>query len=194
METRHRLTTGVAGSRRLLKREPTTEAAQFPNRMIGSWVSPACPPDIAQQFWDYVQAIEREHDTLPFDLLVASGVALPFPDDLDDARLTDKLWEVVVALSAVGVYLHSTDRLSDRDLYAYLYAYLWKEALRQPATIPPDNGTASWPWLRSQSATRMSTHMSTRIRTSAYAFSTRSWASHAAYSMACWMSSRSRSG
>ena len=139
METRHRLTTGVAGSRRLLKREPTTEAAQFPDRMIGSWVSPACPPDIAQQFWDYVQAIEREHDTLPFDLLVASGVALPFPDDLDNARLTDKLWEVVVALSAVGVYLHSTDRLSDRDLYAYLYAYLWKEALRQPATILPDN-------------------------------------------------------
>ena len=139
METRHRLTTDVAGCRRRLKRKPPTEAAQFPDHRIRSWVSPACPPDIAQQFWDYVEAIEREHDTRPFDLLVASGVALPFPDDLDDARLTDKLWTVVVALSAVGVYLHSTDRLSDRDLYAYL----WKEALRQPATILPDNGTSS---------------------------------------------------
>jgi hypothetical protein len=40
----------------------------------------------------------------------------------------------------------------------------------------------------------VSTLMSTRMRTSVYAFSTRSCANHAAYSMACWMSSRCRSG
>jgi hypothetical protein len=103
--------------------------------MIDSWVSPDCPPEVAEQFWRRVRAMEQDDDTVLFDRLDSSGIALPAPDDLDESRLTAKLWEIIGALAALGVYLHSTDHLSDRQLYSHL----WSIALRQPVTIVPDD-------------------------------------------------------
>ena len=72
--------------------------------------------------------MEQNGDTVLFDRLDASGVALRAPEDLDESQITAKLWEIIGALAALGVYLHSTDHLSDRQLYCYL----WGTALRDP--------------------------------------------------------------
>lgn len=108
--------------------------------VVAAWVSPDCPAQVAEQFWRQVQAFEQEGDTVLFERLEASGMTLPAADQLDDAQLGAKLWEVIGALATLGVYLHSTDHLSDRQLYAYL----WTDALRTPATILPDDFTFAY--------------------------------------------------
>ena len=44
------------------------------------------------------------------------GIALPAPEELTDAQLSAKLWEVIEALAFLGAYLEHTDHLSDREL------------------------------------------------------------------------------
>jgi hypothetical protein len=56
----------------------------------------------------------------PIDLLLAQGMTLPDDASLDDAALGAKLWEVVEGAASLGVYLDSTDHLSDRELYRWL--------------------------------------------------------------------------
>lgn len=77
---------------------------------------------------------EREPSSL-FDLLPQSGVSLPAPEDLSDEEIGRKLWEVLHGLSLCGVFLHNTDHLSDRELYIYL----WRDALREPTVLMPEN-------------------------------------------------------
>lgn len=98
--------------------------------------SPDCPRELQEQFWKRVIAFEEgtEVEVVPFDLLVESGFTLPAPDELDDTRLTAKLWEVIEAMSALGLLLESTDHLSDRELYVRL----WTDVLREPTAVYPD--------------------------------------------------------
>ncbi len=56
----------------------------------------------------------------PLDLLAERGVVLPPAEELGDAALTEKLWEVIWALADLGGYLEFTDHLSDRELYTRL--------------------------------------------------------------------------
>jgi hypothetical protein len=101
-----------------------------------SFVSDDCPAEVEGQFWRQVLACEDAAAwPEPFQMLVASGVALPAPEELDDARLTDKLWEVINGLALLGAYLYHTDHLSDRELYARL----WHDVLRQPMMLLPDD-------------------------------------------------------
>lgn len=91
--------------------------------------------DVEDEFWDDVAAFEqREHKSL-FDVLTESGIFLPAPDELDDAQLTKKLWDVIHALAQVGTFLHSTNHLSDRQLYTEL----WSDVFHDPVVLIPDN-------------------------------------------------------
>jgi hypothetical protein len=101
------------------------------------WESPDCPPEIAEKFWSHVLAYESAEETCHFIQLEERGIALPAPEELDDAALTEKLWEVIHALAGMNVFLSQTDHWSDRELYEHL----WHETLREiTMDLPPDSG------------------------------------------------------
>jgi hypothetical protein len=91
--------------------------------------------DVEDEFWEHVEAFEREEPKVLSVVLPETGVALPPPDELDDSELSSKLWEVINMLSLLGTFLHNTNHLSDRELYAEL----WSEILREPMVLMPAN-------------------------------------------------------
>jgi hypothetical protein len=94
-----------------------------------------CPAEVKEQFWKYVVAFEQATWSQPFQVLIESGISLPSPDELEDSQLTAKLSELFNALALLRVYLHHTDHLSDRELYAQL----WNDSLREEMVLQPDN-------------------------------------------------------
>ncbi len=98
------------------------------------------PLEVQLQFWENVVAIEEAPEHRPFDILIESGLSLPPPDELDDAQLTAKLWELIGALDLMGVYLERTDHLSDRELYSHL----WNDSLREQFILLPNNPNSAW--------------------------------------------------
>jgi hypothetical protein len=54
---------------------------------------------------------------------------------MSESQLSAKLDELVRHMALLGIYLSSTDHLSDRELYRRL----WAELLREPATLMPHN-------------------------------------------------------
>src|SRR5262245_46182176 len=72
-----------------------------------------CPPDIEEAFLQNVLNFETTEEQSLFSALENAGIALPNPDDLDDAQTNVKLREVIHALANLGVYLQYTDHLSD---------------------------------------------------------------------------------
>jgi len=104
------------------------------------YVRPDAPPEIEEAFLRNIVAYESAPMTTHFARLEQAGVQLPSPDELDDAALTAKLWEVIHGLARIDAFLGSTDHLSDRDLYAHL----WHDSLRETEpTFPPGSG---WVW------------------------------------------------
>jgi hypothetical protein len=103
-----------------------------------SGASEDCPPDIEEQFLKNVLAYETAQYKPLFDTLVESGISLPRPDELDDAQLREKLWEIIRALELLRVYLDHTDHLTDRELYSDL----WMELLREPVAIFPGDAAS----------------------------------------------------
>ncbi len=99
--------------------------------MVG--ISPDCPPEVADKFLAHVMAYESAEEVRLFDVPRGGGLALPASDDLDGAAIPTHLAQVVEALALLNVYLHSTDHLSDRQLYEYL----WSTALREPTVLLP---------------------------------------------------------
>lgn len=99
-----------------------------------------CPLEIEEKFWEYVLAFEQGEQTPLFEILTDGGIALPAPDTLDDVEITKKLWEVINALSLLGVFLYSTDHLSDREFYENLY----NKSLQEEYFIQPTNKYSAW--------------------------------------------------
>jgi hypothetical protein len=100
-----------------------------------TFISPDCPDEIAEKFLQQVLAFEESEEKPLSDELMAKGIALPQPEELDDEQLRIKLWEVIHAMAHVGHYLHNTDHLSDRQLYERLI----RETLPVPTILKPEN-------------------------------------------------------
>jgi hypothetical protein len=96
--------------------------------------SAACPPEIEEKFLEQVLAFEEAATASLFDQLVQAGVTLPPPDELSDSGLTSKLWEAIRGLAELGTFLHSTNHMSDRELYTRL----WHDSLRVPEPVLPE--------------------------------------------------------
>jgi hypothetical protein len=94
-----------------------------------------CPDEVYEKFLENVLAFETAPQMTLFDALVKKGVQLPAPEQMDDPRLTATLWEVIRGMALFGAYLHSTDHLSDRELYHRL----WAEILHEPTVLMPEN-------------------------------------------------------
>ncbi len=91
------------------------------------------PDEPEDGYPDSLTAFDEAESKPLFDALIEAGVALPPPDELDDSQLTGKLWEVIHALAGLRTFLHSTNHLSDRELYAEL----WGDLLREDAVVLP---------------------------------------------------------
>jgi hypothetical protein len=114
-------------------------AAMSGGRMV-SGISLDLPPEIEEQFWKNVLAVENAPEAVPFDELLRRGMALPPPEELDDVALVAKLWDVIRGLEDLGVYLEFTNHLSDRQLYVSL----WSRILREPMAISPEDLDSAW--------------------------------------------------
>jgi len=93
------------------------------------------PKDLKEEFLDRMAEYESREPRPLLDALAESGVTLPAPEELDDAQIGAKLWELIHWLSLAGTFLHNTDHLSDRELYTEL----WREELREPAVLMPED-------------------------------------------------------
>ncbi len=97
--------------------------------------SKECPAALEEKFLESVLAFEEGEPSQLFETLVTGGMSLPAPNKLNDMQLTKKLWEIIQALSLLGVFLYHTDHLSDRELYEIL----WKDTLREEDFLEPTN-------------------------------------------------------
>jgi hypothetical protein len=93
--------------------------------------------DSAIETWRNLYVYDTAPDTSQHEILRAEGIDLPPADELDDAALTAKLWEVIHALAARQTFLHNTDHLSDRELYSYLLNECFHEITKD---IPAGTG------------------------------------------------------
>ena len=93
------------------------------------------PTEVEEKFLEHVLAWERASHVTYFDALEQAGKTFPPPEELDDAELTEQLWQLIHALALLRVYLHCTDHLNDRQLYEQL----WHDCLREETVLFPEN-------------------------------------------------------
>lgn len=110
------------------------QARDLSGGQMRSGVSPNCPPEMKEEFWKRVVAFENAVEIKPYELLTRSGLTPPSPEEVADATLPTTLWRVIFGLAFLGVQLHSTDHLSDRELYVLL----WDDVLQEPMDFPND--------------------------------------------------------
>ena len=102
-----------------------------------TWEADDVSPEISEQFWTNVLALEDAALTTNIRQLKALGVDVPPPDSLDDRQLHAKLWEVIHGLAKLRTFLSSTNHLSDRQLYGLLWADLLRQEIED---LPVDAG------------------------------------------------------
>ncbi len=93
------------------------------------------PADLEEEFLKQVLAFETAEPSTVLQWLENAGLEVPPPDQLDDEQLHAKLWEIIKQMASLGAYLHSTNHLSDRELYETLY----HDSLREEAILFPEN-------------------------------------------------------
>jgi len=115
------------------------EADKLSGGIFASYESKATPPEILEQFWERVVALEKTPTTTNFAQLTAAGVDLPSPKELSDEEVSEKLNTIIEELAKLRVFLTNTNHLSDRELYQRL----WERTL-QEEIIPDPSPNASW--------------------------------------------------
>src|SRR5688572_1890989 len=93
------------------------------------------PADLEEEFLKQVLAYETAESITLSQWLANAGMQVPSPKTLDEPGLSVKLMEIIQRMSSLGAYLLHTNHLSDRELYQYLY----DDALREEATLFPEN-------------------------------------------------------
>ena len=88
-----------------------------------------CDPVLEEAFLENVLRVENHGLVCPMDALAKAGFQLPPPAELDEAALSARLWELIRELARRRLFLHSTDHLSDRELYTWLVADALREEL-----------------------------------------------------------------
>src|SRR5688572_10363962 len=122
-----------------LKRQ--AEGSSDAETLSVNFAAPKAPPvPGGQQFWATVHPHQATPLTSEFEQLQQQGVALPPPEQLDDAGVARKVAEIVDAMSRRNVFLEHTDHLSDRALYEHLYRETLHEAKKD---IAPGDGAFS---------------------------------------------------
>lgn len=95
---------------------------------------------------DFMADLERldaffdgtEPGDIPLAVLRERGIEMPDDATLDDEQVHRRLWEVIVAMKAIGLVIEFTNHLSDRELYRCL-----GEALKEE-TILTDDPNSAW--------------------------------------------------
>jgi hypothetical protein len=82
----------------------------------------------------------EEEGERPIDVLYTKGLTIPDGTTLDDESLRASLWEVINGMASIGMYLDSTDHMSDRELYRYLVT----DALCEETILPVDGSDGGW--------------------------------------------------
>ena len=93
------------------------------------------PADVEEEFLKQILEYETTESITLLQWLENAGVQVASPASLDDAGLSGRLAEIIQRMASLGAYLLHTNHLSDRELYEYLY----NEALREEATLFPEN-------------------------------------------------------
>ena len=74
----------------------------------------------------------------PHAIFARNGYTPIAPNELSDRQLPGRLWQLLYSAAAHRLFFHSTDHLSDRELYILL----WEQWLEEPtADIPPEAET-----------------------------------------------------
>ena len=82
---------------------------------------------------------DEDEGMVPMTLLKERGIEMPEAGSLTDADLSKSLDRVITAMADIGFFLHSTNHLSDRELYSRLR----DDVLLEPAFLMPGNPAAS---------------------------------------------------
>lgn len=90
-------------------------------------------------FLEHVIAFEAAPKTTWIQRLKEAGYDMPAPATLSDEEIGLEVWQVIQRLSELRAFLYSTDHLSDRELYEWLY----QDMLRaETLSVPPDPDSA----------------------------------------------------
>ncbi|MSR45051.1 MAG: hypothetical protein EXS15_06840 [Phycisphaerales bacterium] len=88
-------------------------------------------------YWTLIYDFEHAPMTTNMAQLAECGVLPPSAESLNDSELHATLWQVIEALSELGIYLLHSNHLTDRALYERLVQQILVEPVRD---LPPDAG------------------------------------------------------
>jgi hypothetical protein len=96
------------------------KAREITGDNMTAFESSDAPPEVLEQFWENVKAIEEAPPTSEFEQLSRAGLSFPPPEQLTDNQLHEQLWRLIQELAKRNTFLYHTDHLSDRELYTHL--------------------------------------------------------------------------
>lgn len=96
------------------------EANEIAGGQSLSFESEDAPSEVLEEFWQNVVAFERAPLVTMHEKLDVAGIHMPADNELNDADLITKLWQIIEWMAENNTVLENTDHLSDRELYVWL--------------------------------------------------------------------------